>query len=129
MNLRATKKYFEDIFHSDWTETAVHFVGQDFDGSQHDSWVNPVYKPLRNTPNGISAKSSIEMGQLYLVCWAKDDVSAMDLADLAVEFIGENVDKSLFRSKGYDVVDHGWDNSDKVFVMLSFTFEQFSGTC
>ena len=129
MNLRATKKYFEDIFHSYWTETEVHFVGQDFDGSQHDSWINPLYKPLRNTPNGVSTKTSIEMGQLYLVCWAEDDVSAMELADLAVEFISENVDKSLFRSKGYDVVDHGWDTSNKVFVMLSFTFEQFSGTC
>ena len=123
MNLQTTKKYFEDIFHNYWNETDVHFVGQDFDGAQHESWVNPVYKPLRNTPNGVS--TSIEMGQLYIVCWAENDTDAMELADITIEFIKANVDKSLFKSRGHDIIDHGWDESNKVFVMLSFSFEQF----
>ena len=129
MNLVETKKYFEDIFEDGWLETAVHYVGMEFDGSQHDRWVNPVYKPLRSTPNGISESTSISMGQLYIVCWADNDGDAMELADSVVAFISTDVDKTLFRHRGHDVIDHGWNESNKVFVMLSFTFEQFNGTC
>ena len=129
MNLQETKKYFETIFAEDWSITDVHFVGQEFDGSEHDAWVNPVYKPLRSTTNGVSTSTSIDMGQLYIVCWANSDVEVMELTDTVVAFIADKVDKSLFRSRGHDIIDHGWDDSDKVFTMLSFTFEQFSGSC
>ena len=117
------------MFSSDWNETDIHFVGQDFDGSQHDTWINPVYKPLRSTPNGVSTSTSIDMGQLYIVCWAETDIDAMELTDTVIAFVGDNMDKTLFRARGHDIIDHGWDDSNKVFVMLSFTFEQFSGTC
>ena len=129
MNLLETKKYFEDIFHSYWNETDVHFIGQDFNSKDHDTWINPVYKPLRSTPNGVSTSTSIDMGQLYIVCWADTDTTAMELADKVIEFIDINVETPLFRARGHDIIDHGWDDSNKVFVMLSFTFEQFSGSC
>ena len=127
MNLQETKKYFEDMFENSWLETPVHFTGQDFDGKEHDQWVNPVYKPLRNTSNGISASTSIDMGQLYIVCWADTDTDAMELTDTVIVFVKDNIKD--FRHRGYDIIDHGWDESNKVFVMLSFTFEQFSGSC
>ena len=129
MNLQTTKKYFEDVFNSHWIQTDVHYGGQDFDAKEHVSWVNPIYKPLRSSSNGMSTSTSIDMAQLYVICWADDDTDAMELADSVVEFIDSNIDKQLFISRGHDVIDHGWDESNKVFVMLSFTFEQYSGTC
>jgi len=129
MNLRETKLYFENVFYTNWNDTPVHYAGQEFDGSGYDAWVNPVYKPLRSTANGISNTTNISMGVLYIPCWHTTDAGAMELADTMVEFIDANIDKKLFRHRGYDVIDHGWDESNKVFVVLSFTFEQFDGTC
>ena len=127
MNLQATKKYFEDMFSSYWTNTDIHFAGQEFDGSKRNSWINPIYKPLRNTSNGVSSTTSIEMGQLYIVCWADTDNEVMGLAASVIEFIDVNVETPLFRSRGHDMIDHGWDDSNKVFVMLSFTSSISSG--
>lgn len=129
MNLRETKFYFENIFSTLWLETPVHYAGQDFDGAKHDAWVNPVYTPSHSIPNGISTTSNVQVGRLYIVCWAEEDVSVMDLVDVAVDFINTKVDKQLFRHRGYDVIDRGWDDSDKVFVVLAFTFEQLTGIC
>ncbi len=129
MNLKETKYYFEDMFSSYWTETPIHFAGMEFDGSQHDRWVNPVYKPLRSRSNGISTSTDINMGQFYVVCWGESDIDAMELSDTTIEFMADKLDTTKFRSRGYEIIDHGWDNSNKVFVMLSFAIEQFEGVC
>ena len=129
MNLKETKFYFENIFSTLWADTPVHYAGMDFDATKQQKWINPVYKPLRSVPNGVSVDTSIEIGQLYIVCWANSDVEAMDLADTIIDFVDDKVDKTLFRARGHYIIDHGWDDSDKVFIVISFTFEQFSGTC
>jgi len=129
MSMKETKFYFEDMFLKEWCDTPVHFVGQDFDASAHAKWVNPVYKPLRSTSNGISGESSIELGQLYIVCWADVDVEVMELADDIITFIHANLDKLAYQARGYEIIDHGWDDTNKVFVVLSFTFEHFAGSC
>ena len=129
MNLKETKYYFEDIFSRLWSETPVHYAGMDFDATKQPKWINPVYKPLRSTNNGISIETRVDLGQLYVVCWADYDVDAMELSDNLIDFLDENVDKTLFRSRGYEVIDHGWDDSNKVFVLLSITYEHFVGSC
>lgn len=129
MNLRETKLYFETLFNSFWTGTPIHYAGMEFDGTKHVSWINPVYKPLRSTSNGVSGNTSVELGQLYVVCWADYDSDAMKLSDDVVDFLKTNINKAQFRSRGYEIIDHGWDESNKVFIMLSFTYEQLSGSC
>jgi len=129
MNLKETKYYFENIFNSSWNKTPVHYAGMTFDGSKQSQWVNPIYKPMRNRSNGINDDTTVALGQLYVVCWADYDIDAMTLSDDVIAFLKEEVDGSLFRSRGYEVVDHGWDDSDKVFMLLSFTYEHFVGEC
>ena len=129
MNLRETKQYFEQLYADQWVETEVHYAGADFDGSKQASWVNLTYKPLRQTSNGISKSTNINMGQVYVVCWCDTDAEVMALSDKVIEFMDNNLDNTRFRSKGYEIIDHGWGDSDKVFVVLAFTFEEFVGTC
>lgn len=129
MSIKETKIYFETLFASDWTDTDIHYAGQEFDGPTRDKWINPVYKPLRSRNSGVSDTTTIDMGQLYIVCWAEIDLEVMELADDVINFISENLDKQQYREKGYEIIDHGWGDSNKVFVVLSFTFEKFNGTC
>ena len=129
MSLKETKFYFEDLFNKEWDCTPIHFVGSEFDGSEHEKWINIVYKPLGGSHDNLGNSAYKSMNQLYIVCWAENDVQGMDLADDVVTFVDEHVDASLYRQRGYDVIDHGFDESNKVFLLLSFTFEQRIGTC
>ena len=129
MTLKETKFYFENLFSTLWTDTPIHYAGVNFDGAQQSKWINPVYKPMRSRNNGFSSNTFVALSQLYIVCWADHDIDAMELSDNVITFVNESVDKTQFKSRGYEIVDHGWDDSNKVFVMLSFSYEQLVGTC
>jgi len=129
--LKDIKFYFENLFATKWTETSIHFGGQEFDPKALgiSKWVNPYYTPTRTRAFGLGDNASIYYGDLYVVCWQKNDVEAMELADNVAKFINDNVDKHLFKLRGYDVVDHAWDSTNKAYIILSFTIETIRGVC
>lgn len=124
MNLKETKIYFETLFTDVWNCTPVHFAGEEFKST--DEWINPVYRPLRSRSNGVSVTASVESGQLFVVCWSDYEIDAFGLSDRVITFLKTEVDGSMFRMTGHSVIDNGWNESNKVFVVLSFTFEQFN---
>jgi hypothetical protein len=127
--LKATKFYFDNLFQTLWTTTPIQYAGQEFDGHGLDQWVNIVYKPLRSSPASISGTAAYNYGQLYIVCWAENDVDVMGLGDNIVEFMQTEVDNRRFKINGYSVIDHGWDDSNKVFLMFSFQMQEMVGYC
>ena len=127
--LKEIKFYFENLFATEWTTTAIHFSGQKFEPKGLASWVNPTYSPTRRRSFGLGGNANAQYGDLYVVCWSDDDVNTMELANEVSAFIDGEVDKTLFRIKGYEVVDHGWDSTNKAFIMLSFPIETIGGEC
>ncbi len=129
--LKNIKFYFENLFATKWTETSIHFAGQEFDPQALgiSSWVNPYYTPTRRRNFGLGGGGKIYYGDLYITCWDDNDVKVMELGDKIADFIDSSVDRGLFKLQGYDVVDHGWDTTNKAFVLLSFKFETIRGTC
>jgi len=129
--LKDIKFYFENLFETKWTETSIHFAGQEFDPTALGlkKWINPYYSPLRNKDFGLGGGAKRYIGDLFIVCWEENDVLVMDLADKVSTFIENEVDRKLFKFNGYDVVDHGWDNTNKAFIILSFSMETVRGAC
>ena len=126
--LKETKFYFENLFATLWTNTPIHYAGQEFDATGIQRWINPTVTPVRNTFNGLGQRKLFEFN-LYIPCWAENDVESMQLADEIALFVKDNVDGSLYHSNGYDVIDHGWQDSNQVFTVLSFRFKSFDGQC
>jgi len=129
--LKDIKFYFENLFATKWKGTSIHFGGQEFDPKALGikKWVNPYYSPLRNKNFGLGDGAKIYFGDLYITCWEDNDVLVMELADEVSSFIEEEVDKTLFRFNGYEVVDHGWDSTNKAFILLSFSTQTIRGKC
>ncbi len=128
MNFQAAKFYFEDMFKNVWTTTPIHFAGQEFSGEGISKWVNPVYSPRSMTHSGLSLTANYNYGSLYVACWADTDVDAMALGDEIVDFI-KNTTDPFFKVKNINVDDHGWQSSNKVYMILSFTIEYYVGNC
>jgi len=127
--LQANKFYFEDLFFKDWASTPVHFAGQEFSADNLPEWINPTYHPRGGTIFGLSGDATELKGSLHVVCWADNDVKVMALSDKVVDFISQKVDNSLFRIKGFEVVDHAWHESNSVYLVLSFNIESYEGIC
>ncbi len=128
MNFQAAKFYFEDMFKNVWTTTPIHFAGQEFSGEGISKWVNPVYSPRNMTNAGISNTVNKNFGVVYVACWADNDVDAMGLGDLVVDFMKSQVN-SQYRIQAINVDDHGWQSSNKVYMILSFSIEYLGGEC
>ncbi len=127
--LKEIKFYFENLFATKWTNTAIHFSGQEFEPKGLASWVNPTYSPTRRRSFGLGGNANTQYGDLYVVCWSDNDVNTMELADKVSAFIDTEVDGTLFRIMGYEVLDHGWDSTNKAFIMLSFPIKTIGGEC
>lgn len=129
--LKNIKYYFENLFATKWTDTSIHFAGQEFDPKKLGvtSWVNPYYSPTRRRNFGLGNGGKVYYGDLFVVCWHENDVEVMELGDKVADFMDNKVDKNLFKIKGYDVVDHGWDTTNKPFILMSFTLETVRGVC
>jgi hypothetical protein len=126
-NFKETKYYFENMFATNWSQTPIHFVGQEFDASGIDAWVNPRFVPSRGDTVGINGNKTKQYAELDIVCWAKNDVEAFDLADQIVAFINATIEG--FDINGYEINDHGWNDSNMVYVVLTFVFNYYTGDC
>ena len=118
--MKETKLYFETLFSAGWSLTPIHYAGQEFDQEGTKRWVNPVYTPLRTDNSGISETGRRAYGLFNVICWAENDVEAMDLADSVVEFMDANVETNQYSLNGYTIEDHGWHKTNKVYIYLSF---------
>ena len=128
--IRETKEYFETLFFNEWTKTPIHFAGQEDLTPKPPMWVAPYYEPSRTEASGMSIYSAVHYGSLLVACWGDDEGEAMLLADDIATFIHSEVDRSLVKIKfGYSILDHGWDASNKVYVLVSFNVSVRCGTC
>lgn len=121
-SLKSTKYYLESLFSQNWSETPIHFAGEEFDGKSIDKWINIFYSPLLSRSGGLS-ESSYTIGNFYVICWANTDVDVMSMGDNAVSFMNTNIDKSYYKLKNFEIADHGWNESNKVFLVLTFSIE------
>ncbi len=124
---RETKLFFESLFSDDWAQTPIHFAGQEFKADGIPQWVNVVYTPLTGRPQGVSRDTSTSLGLLSVICWAENDADVMSLADDVVAFINGNTGK--YKVNNYEITDHSWQDSNQVYMYLTFNIEAYDGVC
>ena len=127
--LQQGKFFFDDIFFTGWLSTPVHFSGEDFDGSNIPSWVNIVFTPYQTNNASIGPKGKKIYATFTVVGWAENDVDAMDLTDQIRDFMDEKLKSSIYTIKQTSIIDHGWDNSGKVYTITQFAIVYYSGSC
>lgn len=118
-----TKLYYENMFNDTWTATKIHFAGQEVLPKQTKKWVNPFYQPTYGSNSSMSAECADNYGNLHVACWATNDLDAMTLGDDVVAFIKTNNDASKYRIKGFEMSDHGWNESNRVYVVITFSVQ------
>ena len=118
-----TKLYYENMFNNHWKTTKIHFVGQEVMPKQTKKWVNPFYQPAYGATGGLSDVCSDNYGNLHVACWATNDLDAMALGDAVVGFIKANNDKTKYRIKKFEMSDHGWNESNRVYVVITFSIQ------
>ncbi len=126
-NLKQTKYYFEKLFADIWVDTPIHFVGQEYDATGVDTWINPRFVPSRGSLAALSGKRTRLEASLDVICWAKNDVEAFGLADKIVDFVVTNA--TSFAISNFEINDHGWDDSNMVYLYLTFNVEYYEGEC
>ncbi len=128
-SFKSTKYYFENLFSTLWTDTPIHYAGQEFNGDGVEKWVNPFYTPRGGSNFGVSNEASVGMGVLYVACWTDNDTDCMELADDIVAFVNTNIDNTSYKIGRFEIDDHGWNESSKVFMIVNFAIETVDGVC
>jgi len=126
-NLKKTKFYFENMFATKWSGTPIHFVGQEYDATGVDSWINPRFVPTGGRVKGIGGGTTRLNGELDVVCWGENEVDAYDLADRVVDFVESNANDISITQ--FEINDIGWNTSNMVYVVLTFVFTYYRGSC
>jgi len=127
-NFKEIKFYFEGMFSSKWTKTNVHYGGQDFDATGIDEWVNPTYSPENSRKLSLSDGVDVINGVLYIPCWSTNDVKVMALSDEVTKFIEDNIEYPHTVTR-VNVIDHGWEKSNKAFVILAISIKSQFRNC
>tara|TARA_R110000772_G_scaffold5454_1_gene19459 strand:- start:12680 stop:13069 length:390 start_codon:yes stop_codon:yes gene_type:complete len=120
---RETKLYYENMFNTNWKATKIHFVGQEVMPKQTKKWVNPFYQPTYGNNGSLSDVCSNNGGNLHVACWATNDLDAMTLGDDVVNFIKANNDGSKYRITNVEMSDHGWNESNRVYAVITFSIQ------
>ncbi len=123
------KYFFEDLFLVNWTQTPIHFAGQDFDGNGIPEWINVVFTPYQSANNGIGSQVKKLYATVTVTGWAENDVNVMQLGDQISAFVDEGVLNSEYTIKQTNLLDHGWDESGKAYLITQFTVEFYAGVC
>ena len=122
------KFYFENMFSTLWVDTPVHYAGEEFDSASLDEWINPRYTPSSMANISLSKTADITYANLFIPCWAKNDVDVMGLTDNVIEFVKEHISQP-YNIKGIDIIDHGWNETNKVFTVIMVRIEHRGGAC
>ena len=128
MSLKSGKYFFDNMFSTLWTQTPIHYAGCEFDAEGMAQWVNPVYTPSRQEKASLSNKVTRTYANIYIPCWADNDVDVMGLMDDVIDFIETNT-VSPYKINSVQVIDHGFDDSNKVFGIIMVGIEHISGDC
>lgn len=115
------KLYYENMFNDHWNATKIHFAGQEVLPKQTKKWVNPFYQPMYGSTGSLSSTCADNYGNLHVACWAINDLDALTLGDSVVAFIKANNDGSKYLIKGFEMSDHGWNESNRVYVVITFS--------
>lgn len=121
-SFRETKLYFEDMFNQFWELTPIHFAGEEFNSKGLEKWVNIFYEPTYGNTADLTCNTN-NYGNFHVACWSDIDADSMELSDYVVSFVNENIDKTKYRIRRFEVSDHGWNDNNKVFVLLTFSIE------
>ena len=128
-NFKDIKYYFEDMFNTGWTDTPIHFGGQEFDApSTFAEWINLVYTPQRSERGSISDNLSIIYGTVYISCWAEDDVDVMGLTDDVIAFVEEAL-ASPHKILKTTIIDHGWNTANKSYTIIALNIQSTLNEC
>ena len=127
-NFKETKVAIEKMFYDNWYDTPIHYAGVEFDATDIDKWVNPVYEPDSILNTSMSGTSIVSTGAMYIVCWASNQFDAFELADTVTTMIGSNMpdDISTIRSS---MIDQGFDPSGKAFVVIRYNIKSYIAVC
>jgi len=128
MGLKENKLYFEQTFFDKWVDTPIHYAGIEFKQDGLDAWINPVYQPRSMRRQGMSPMG-VSNGSLDVVCWGKNDVEAMGLADTLIAFVHDNIERDKFELNGYQIQDHAWDNSGLTYLYITFDVVSYIDVC
>ena len=123
--MKDIKQYFERLFNDSWLLTPIHFAGQEFDQDKTVRWINPVYTPQGTANSGVSKDARRVSSTISIICWAENDLEVMALADEVVAFMENNVEANAYSLRGYNVEDHAWHKSNKVYIYLTFTITSY----
>ncbi len=127
--LQEGKFFFDELFLSGWTITPIQFAAQDFSGKNLPAWVNIVFTPYQTSNASIGPKGKLIYATVTVVGWAENDVLAMELADQIAEFMDAGVLPSIYSIKQTNIIDHGWDASNKAYTITQFAIQYYSGDC
>ena len=121
---KETKLYIDNLFKDEWCETKIHYGGEEFNHKEEDvtKWVNPFYQPMSGRINDYCG-TTLNQGNLHVVCWADTDVDALGLADNIIAFINTNIDTTLYHVRNFEIGDHGWNESNQVYIIVTFSIE------
>jgi len=125
--MKENKFYFENMFATKWTNTPIHFVGEEFDSKGITSWINPRFVPSGGTLAALSGQLTRIKSELDVVCWGKNEMEAFDLADSIIEFVKSNADE--FSITHFEINDHGWNESNMVYIIVTFALNYYEGDC
>ena len=120
--LQDIKLDIETKFYDHWSDTKVHYGGEEFDNKGLDKWVNVIYTPTLMHKSGLSStKTNTYNVNVYMVCWAKDDIMGSSLVDTITTFTDEQFFSVL--QSDIEIVDRGWDESNMVYYLLRFNYQ------
>jgi len=133
--LQTTKVVIEEIFKAGWTDTPIHYSGQEFDGKGMPKWINLVIKPSRIVNASVSNMRKVMVVDFYVPCWADNENKSFELADSIIEFVetsfADPTTKAVMpnRIEQVQIIDQGWNNSNKSFVVVMFSVIMDVGNC
>jgi hypothetical protein len=108
MTLLQIKIAMETYFNTNYTTTAIHYAGTNFDTSIHTEWIYFEYIGSTIADSGLDNAVYSHRGYIKLVAMAETAYRATEIADIALAlFKGKKVsdmypNEMLLTAQGYD---------------------------
>jgi len=134
-SLQETKLIIEELFKTNWTDTPIHFSGQEFDARKMPQWINLIIRPSRITRASVSNGRSIMSLDVYVPCWSDTEAESFELADKIIAFFNSKVGSSAIKIlmpnsiDSVTIIDQGWNEANKSFVVPMFSMTVQVGNC
>lgn len=117
-----TKIYFDQMFSDNWCDSEIHYAGEEFNSDGLNKWINIFYQPAFGASTDL-CESTLNNGNLHVVVWAEVYLDAMELSDDVISFVDTYIDKNLYRVRRFEISDHGFNESNNAFIIVTFSIE------